>query len=195
MRTIPVSPPHQRQSGTTMTEVLVTMVILAIGLLGLAKFQAQLQLSQLEAYQRAQALVLLNDMAGRLANNRTHAPDYVTTEPVGIGSDCPAPTTTRQQADTNEWCNALEGAGETQRVGEATERTKLGAMIGGRGCIASIGSTEYLVTVAWQGLIPASTPPASVACGKNSYNGDSGAPCSDDRCRRAVTTLVRFATL
>jgi type IV pilus assembly protein PilV len=189
MRTLPVSPPYPRQSGTTMTELLITLVILSIGLLGLAKFQAQLQLSQLEAYQRAQALVLLNDMAGRLANNRNHAAAYITTTPVGAGVNCPTATTTRQQADTNEWCNALQGAGET------TGSSKLGAMIGGRGCIASMGSSEYLVTVAWQGLIPASTPPASVACGKDSYNGDTGAPCSDDRCRRAVTTLVRFAAL
>ena len=172
-----------------MTELLITMVILAIGLLGLAKFQAQLQISQLEAYQRAQALVLLNDMAGRLANNRAHAAAYVTTTPVGMGITCPTSTTTRHQADTNEWCNALQGAGET------TGSSKLGAMIGGRGCIESIGTTEYLVTVAWQGLIPASTPPASVACGKDSYDGDTGAPCSNDRCRRAVTPLVRFATL
>lgn len=175
-----------------MTELLITMVILAIGLLGLAKFQAQLQISQLEAYQRAQALVLLNDMAGRLANNRANAAAYETAAPLGAGMavDCPdSSSSTRQVADAGEWCNALQGAAE------ASGGNKLGAMIGGRGCIESIGSNEYLVTVAWQGLIPASTPPASVACGKDSYDGDTGAPCSDDRCRRAVTTLVRFATL
>ena len=75
-------------------------------------------------------------MAGRLANNRAHAAAYVTTTPVGMGITCPTSTTTRQAADTNEWCNALQGAGET------TGSSKLGAMIGGRGCIETSAATS-----------------------------------------------------
>ena len=97
------SPESQR--GTSLVEVLVTMVILAIGLLALAGLQARLHVLQIESYQRAQALILLQDMTSRLVNNRYDAASYVTAAPLGTGAACPTPTTTRQEADATEWCN------------------------------------------------------------------------------------------
>jgi type IV pilus assembly protein PilV len=100
------------------------------------------------------------------------------------------------QVDVKEWCNALQGAAET------SSGTKLGAMIGGRGCVQDLGNNEYLITVAWQGLVPIAAPPEGVPCGKDLY--DAAAPasaseparaCSSDRCRRTVTTLVRIGNL
>ena len=175
------------QQGTSMIEVLITIVILSIGLLGLAGLQSRLQASEMESYQRAQALILLNDMASRIATNRTHISDYVVdpASPLGDG-DCPGGTT-QQQVDATEWCEALKGAAETSGAGS------VGAMVGGRGCVESLGSNEYLVTVAWQGLTPISAPPANVACGQGSYDG--GTACVNDLCRRTVTTLVRIGNL
>ena len=177
------------QSGTTLLEVLVTLVILAIGLLGLAGLQARLQASEMEAYQRAQALILLNDMASRIATNRTNAASYVTGAGAPlVGGSCPTSSVTRQQADASEWCLALEGAGETDSAGN-----NVGAMVGGRGCVEPLPGNEYLITVAWQGLSPLSAPPASVACGQGQYNGGGG--CINDQCRRTVTTVVRIGNL
>jgi type IV pilus assembly protein PilV len=175
--------------GASMIEVLITIVILAIGLLGLAGLESRLQASEMEAYQRAQALILLDDLASRISANRVNAATYVTGtgSPLGAGMTCPTSTDTRQHADSSEWCNALQGAGETATSG------KVGAMVGGRGCVESLGSGQYLVTVAWQGLAPISAPPASVACGQGSYNG--GTACVNDLCRRTVTTIVRIADL
>lgn len=176
------------QRGTTLLEVLVTIVILAIGLLGLAGLQARLQTSEMEAYQRSQALILLNDMASRIATNRANALAYVTgLDFLGVGGDCPD-SGTRQEADANEWCNALQGAGETAGT------SNVGAMIGGRGCVENLGDGEYLVTVAWQGLTPISAPPGSIACGQGEYDED-GTACVDDLCRRTVTTIVRIGNL
>ncbi len=188
-RLLPGTPRAQR--GASMIEVLVTMVIIAFGLLGIAGLQVRLQVSEMESYQRSQALLLLNDMASRMATNRNYAGSYITvaTSPLGAGMDCPTTTTTVAQRDLGEWCNALQGAGETMDAGA----TKVGAMIGGRGCVESVDG-DYLVTVAWQGLTPIAAPPASVACGVNSYNGATGS-CVNDRCRRTVTSLVRIATL
>lgn len=182
--------PVRVQRGATMIEVLVTLVIIAFGLLGMAGLQLRLQVSEMESYQRTQALLLLNDMAGRIAANRNNAAAYVTTatSPLGVGVTCPATTTTTVQRDLGEWCNALQGAAET------SGSSSVGAMVGGRGCVESVDG-DYLVTVAWQGLTPIAAPPASVACGAGSYNGATGAACVDDLCRRAVTTLVRIATL
>ncbi|WP_295444261.1 prepilin-type N-terminal cleavage/methylation domain-containing protein [uncultured Thiodictyon sp.] len=189
MRTMPAVLTLRRNRGTTLIEVLVTVAILSIGLMPLLALQARLEIAGLEAYQRAQALVLLEDMASRIANNRAAAAGYVTTTPVGAGVTCPSTSTTRQQIDLKEWCDALQGASET------SASSRLGAMLGGRGCIASLGNGDYLLTVAWQGMGPIAAPPAGVACGKDSYNGDTGTPCANDQCRRTVTTLIRFAAL
>lgn len=176
------------QRGATMIEVLVTMIILVFGLLGLAGLQARLQVSEMESYQRAQALILLEDMANRIATNRSVAASYITGSPLGAGMTCPTATSTSllQQKDASEWCEALQGAAETTGV------SKVGAMIGARGCVESAIANEYLVTVAWQGLAPISAPPDSVTCGQNAYDGGA---CTNDRCRRAITTIVRIGTL
>ncbi len=178
------------QRGTSMVEVMVTIVILAIGLLGLAGLQSRLQASEMEAYQRAQALVLLNDMASRISANRANAAAYVTgtASPLGGTAVCPTATATRQQIDASEWCNALEGAGEADSGGNS-----VGAMVGGRGCVEDLGGGQYLVTVAWQGTTPISAPVP--ACGQNLYDGAAGSACTGDRCRRVITTVVRIGNL
>jgi type IV pilus assembly protein PilV len=184
-------PKRYGQQGISLVEVMVTVLILSIGLLGIAGLQARLQMSEMEAYQRAQALILLNDYASRFATNRNSAANYVTgsTAPLGAGMTCPTATTTRQQRDARDWCLALQGAGEAQGG------TSVGAMVGGRGCVEALATGQYLITVAWQGLTPLTAPPAGAACGANSYNGATGSACVNDRCRRVVTTIVRVATL
>lgn len=174
-----------------MVEVLVTIVILALGLLGLAGLQSRLQISEMEAYQRSQAIILLNDMMSRVTTNRRDVVNYVTgsASPLGAEMTCPTSTSSTTEIDRREWCLALQGAAETS--GESL----VGAMTGGRGCIEDLGSNEYRVTVAWQGLTPISAPPDTIACGAGSYNGASGSPCSGDRCRRVVTATIRIATL
>ncbi|BEP35598.1 hypothetical protein GmRootV59_25690 [Variovorax sp. V59] len=195
-RRSPAASHARAQRGATLLEVLVTLLIVSFGLFGLVGLQARLQSSEMESYQRSQALILLNDMASRIETNRRMASSYVTTAPLGAGATCPTATATRLQVDVKEWCNSLQGAAET------SSGTKLGAMIGGRGCVQDLGNNEYLITVAWQGLVPTAAPPEGVPCGKDMY--DAAAPasasepalaCSSDRCRRTVTTLVRIGNL
>ncbi len=172
-----------------MVEVLITMVIVAVGLLGMAGLQVRMQASEMESYQRSQALLLLQDMADRIALNRNNAPSYLIApaSPTGGNAVCPTTTGSTAERDQGEWCEALKGAGEVSGT------SKVGAMVGGRGCVEAIGGA-YMVTVAWQGITPIAAPPASVACGAGSYNATSGS-CVNDLCRRTVTTLVRIATL
>jgi type IV pilus assembly protein PilV len=188
----PTTPTCQR--GITLVEVLITMVILSIGLLGLAGLQARLKVLQIESYQRAQALMLLKDMSSRIANNRNNAAAYVTANPLGVGPACAVPVAnaSRQARDAAEWCNLLQGASE---VADAGAGNQVGAMLGARGCVESLGADQYLVTVAWQGLAPISAPPESVTCGAGDYDGGPDSPCQDDLCRRVVTTIVQIATL
>lgn len=178
------------QRGSTLIEVLVTFFILAVGLLGLLALHSRLQQSETESYQRSQALLLIDDMSSRLASNPNFAANYVTSNSgIGAGADCPLNAATTKDADIKAWCEALKGASETDGA------NKLGAMIGGRGCIESLGGDRYMITVAWQGLTPLTAPPASVACGKNLYNGVSGSACVNDLCRRTVTTVMEIANL
>jgi type IV pilus assembly protein PilV len=164
----------------------------AFGLLGMAGLQMRMQVSEVEAYQRSQALMLLNDMASRIATNRANAGAYITGAPMGTGADCNGLASgTRAQVDLKEWCNALQGAEETTTAGGVT--TLRGAMIGARGCVAQAPDGDFMITVAWQGMTPISAPPASVPCGAGEYNSTSN--CTGDLCRRTATTVVRIATL
>jgi len=180
-----------RQRGASLIEILVTVLIITLGLLGLAGLQGRLSASEIEAYQRSQALLLLSDLGNRMAANRSAASAYLTAvnSPLGAGMTCPTALTTRAQRDLREWCLALQGAAESQ------SGSSVGAMLGGRGCVESLGSNEYLLTVAWQGMVPVSAPPESVACAKDLYNGATGSSCANDRCRRVVTTLFRVGVL
>lgn len=171
-----------------MLEVLVTILILAIGLLGLAGLQARLQTSEMESYQRAQALLLLGDMVNRITTNQNVAEGYVTDGALGAGTDCPTATTTQQERDLREWCLGLQGAAEKSGAND------VGAMVGGRGCVESVGTNQYMITVVWQGLTPLSAPPESVACGQGLYDSEQS-NCTGDLCRRAITTIVRIAAL
>ena len=176
--------------GVSLIEVLVTIVILAVGLLGLAGLQMRLQSSEVEAYQRTQASLLLEDMANRMGANRKNAASYATgsANPLGTGDSQPATCAGGGQGfDSCQWSNALKGAAEQ------SGSNNVGAMIGARGCIENLGADQYQITVVWQGLTPLSAPAS--ACGVGLYNGAAGSSCINDLCRRAMNTIVRVANL
>ena len=174
-----------KQSGLSMIEVLVTLLILMVGLLGLASLQMQGLRSEMESYQRVQALILLQDMVGRINANRVNAADYVVSDIGTAGDGQPADCTalSGQPRDRCEWSNALKGAAE--KSGTAS----VGAIIGGRGCVTLISVTDrtYQVSVAWQGL-GKTLAQTTNECGKDKY-GD------DDAQRRVVSLTLRIANL
>lgn len=173
-----------KNSGFSLVEVMITIVILLTGLLGLAGLQGRALTAQMESYQRSQALILLKDMADRINANRKNAASYVTT--LGTGAACPAAASSVSSTDLNEWCNALLGAAEVQ------SGSKVGAMTGARGCIsqtiapASGVASQYLVAVAWQGLNSTAAP--TITCGTGQYGADEAK-------RRVVALPVNIANL
>jgi type IV pilus assembly protein PilV len=180
------SPAQTRQRGTSLVEVLVTLVVVAFGLLGIAAFQAKAQVGSIESYQRAAAAVLLEDMQSRMTGNRAAAASYVTATPLGTddGLDTDCSTLAGAARDKCEWSQALKGAAEKAGTRQA------GAMQGARGCVTEVQAKNdaagvcipavYLVTVAWQGLHPTKAP--AQACAKGSYG--------DDTNRRAMSVRV-----
>lgn len=180
-----------RVRGVTLIEVMITVMVLSFALLGLAKLQAQLQMTEMESYQRTQALLLSRDMANRISTNRLAATAYITTSALGTGMTCPTAAGSMAAKDLSQWCSAIQGAAE--RMGSSD----VGAIIGGRGCVERLGaSNEYMITVAWQGLAPLVAPASSVTCGAGAYHTSTGGVCDNSElCRRAVTTVVRFESL
>jgi len=172
--------------GVTMIEVLVTIIIITLGLLGAAGMQSRLQVAEVEAYQRAQAIVLLQEMVDRINANRKNAASYVTAAPLGTAStlDCTAPATVALR-DQCAWSERLLGASETTGGGA----NKLGAMAGARGCIANPVASmprEVVVAVAWQGFT-STFAPVSTACGTGQYG--------DEKNRRAMIARIKVACL
>lgn len=168
-----------RQAGSSLLEVLVAMLIVAFGVMGFVGLQAQTTVLQTEAYQRSQALFLLNDFAQRMYLNRSHAVDYVANN-IGTTtvSNCAGQTTVAAR-DICEFALLIQGAAETEG------NVKKGAMIGARACVTQTGVNQYVIALIWQG-VRASGAPVSV-CGKDAY--------SQEAVRRAVTTVVRIGTL
>jgi type IV pilus assembly protein PilV len=198
--------PSNHQSGFSMIEVLVTLVILLVGLLGLAGMMLQSQRSEMESYQRVQALVLLQDMVGRINANRKAARCYAITTTtngspyLGNSSTISPPvcdaaiavgSTTAQQAravqDMTDWNNLLLGTTESTTSGTTTN---IGAMIGARGCVSYDTTTDiYLVSVAWQGMGNTAVPPAAWNCATSQYGTEN------DGLRRVVGLTLKIAKL
>lgn len=179
---------RMHDGGFSMIEVLVTLVILLVGLLGLAGLMLQSQRSEMESYQRVQALVLVQDMVGRINGNRKVASCYATTglTPAYLGTGgaaapaCAAGTAdqnARAQQDMTDWSALLTGAAESGSSG---------AMIGGRGCI-SYAAGVATVSVAWQGIGASASPPVSQTCGQGLYGSET--------LRRVVVMPIQFANL
>jgi len=169
---------NARQSGFSLIEVLVTIAILMIGLLGLAALQTNATVAEMEAYQRSQALVLAQDLADRITANKGEAANYVKDD-VGLTAvDCSAKTA-RWDIDLCEWGNLVNGAAETSGAG-----TKVGAMLGARGCVTSPSANVYMITIAWQGMSAAGSSPGT--CGSGKYGTGQ---------RRTVSQIVRVPLL
>lgn len=193
--------------GFTMLEVLISMLLLALGLLGLAGLQTRMQQAEFESYQRSQAVVILHDMVDRINSNRATASCFAITDAssgtpfYGYGSGtlaaCGASTTannTRADIAMDAWDDMLKGAAETK--GGAS----VGAMVNARGCVSYDSTTEltdsggatvsgtgiYTITVTWQGMGDTITPTST--CASTQYAANPAQ-------RRAISTTTRLATL
>lgn len=95
-RRLPSSLRHANR-GVTLIEILVTVVIVSVGLLGVAALQAVSYRDNYSAYLRGQASALADDILDRMRANRIDATAYA----VDIGDSLA--TTTQAGRDVTEW--------------------------------------------------------------------------------------------
>lgn len=100
---------RDRQRGATLIEVLVAMLILSVGLLGLASMQMTALQSNQSAYYRSQATVLAYDIIDRMRANRADALNGVYDIAIQNQACKPdlAPSGTLAKRDVTEWLNSL----------------------------------------------------------------------------------------
>lgn len=172
---------RMREDGFTMIEVLIAIVILAFGMLALARALGNASLDEFEAFQRAQAMVIGQGMIERINANRKQALAYVGSYVVPSAAvDCTLEVTVLAR-DQCEFRNDLLGA-DTLDAGKA-----IGAPIAARACIteAAPGANTYIIAIAWQGVKPTGASPS--ACGQNTFDREQN--------RRVFSTVLHIATL
>lgn len=143
---------HMR--GFTLIEVMVALVILAIGLLGMATLMTQSLQSSESAYSRGQASLLAYDIIDRMRANKVLDPakpyqtfrisqatltdDYALANPAACpNAVCAADCVGAEKAisDLTQWCTALSGSLPNLLPSTAITRD---------------GANGYVVEVQWQ---------------------------------------------
>ena len=186
----------RRDAGSSLIEVLVTMVILAVGLLGLAGMQSRIHLLELESFGRGQAVVMLNDIVDRISADRDNFASYVGN--VGTGATCASGGTgvcncsavaAGAAKELCEWSNLVKGAAEK------SASNPIGGVASARACIATFTrvptgaapaiygmcETGLQIDLVWQGTNATSIP--GVACGAGVFG-------TNDAFRRAISSRI-----
>lgn len=120
----------KRQVGSTLVEVLITVLVLSVGLLGMATMQFDGIKRNMDSSFRSQAVNLAYDMSDRIRVNRTGALSAGNGYVIALGAAAPAGATKAAQ-DIQAWLANL-----------ANE------LPSGDGSITRAGN-EYTVTVCW----------------------------------------------
>lgn len=174
----------QRASGFTMIEILVTLVITAVGMLGLAGFVVRATTLSTDSIQRARAAVLVNDMAARISNGKAIAGTFVAADGTNLQLRGAGVVSCAGLANGPlqlcQWNNLLAGANDG---GSGA------AFLGYRGCVTQPNAADplFVVTIAWGSMTPGA-PPAD-QCGADVFGDEARG------LRRVLRLQVRVATL
>ena len=140
------------QSGSGLIEVAISLLVLSIGALGLAKLQISAKRVGYEAIQRSEASALAMDLFERMRTNRAALQHYQTS---GLGaasgqrlaapaSDCGRDSCSAEELtrwDLWQWQQALDGAGTTGSAG---------GLVNAMACVEDDGGLVRL-EIAWEG--------------------------------------------
>lgn len=150
-----------RITGVALIEILISLLILSVGVIGLSNVQINAKRVAQEALQRTKASSLASDMLERIRANPKGFANYNGAE-VGRSSASSEPADCRLVAcapadvaarDLWEWEQALDGADETRVADDLTRQ--VGGLYLPHGCvITDFGGQagRVQVTIAWEGF-------------------------------------------
>jgi type IV pilus assembly protein PilV len=130
----PSFPVPRRSAGFTLIEVLVAVLVLSIGLLGLASLQATSLRFNNDSSAQTQAAYLASDMADRMRANLSKAADYP-----------------GKAAAVNAACYSAAGCSPDAMAGNDMYEwnQSLATLPAGQGSITALGGGLYTITVMW----------------------------------------------
>lgn len=162
--------PTRKQGGVGLVEVLIAVLVFALGILGMASMQVNAKRVSYDALQRSLATALTRDIIERMRSNPSDTSlavfgavnnlggGTITSEP---SPNCKTATCTPAQLaahDIWEWEQALDGASET--VGG----TQAGGLVSPKACI-TYAAGVVTVAIAWKGYDGQVNPTGST-CGQ-----------------------------
>jgi len=144
---------HDGAAGFTLIEVLIAVIILSIGLLGVASLQLTSKRGNFEAMQRVSATMYAEDLIERMRTNPGVLGTYVTSTVRTFTTDSAppsAPDCSTQLCssvaianfDLVQWWDQIAGASEGG----------LGGLVSPTACLSRVTQTQYIVAIAWRGM-------------------------------------------
>jgi len=130
------------QGGFSLLEVMIAMMVLAVGLLAVAGMQGMSITRNVDAGEISVATNLAADIVERIRFNRANVTAY---NNIDTGNTATQPPTTQPQArgDYNEWRQRLDNSRLTSLRGRVTVLNPLGP--------ATLNQSEVAVNLTWTG--------------------------------------------
>ncbi|QYK13988.1 type IV pilus modification protein PilV [Shewanella rhizosphaerae] len=160
----------KRGKGFSLIEVMVSLVILVIGLIGIFNLHVVSKRGSFESFQQTQASYYANDIINRMKLNPSQLATYAGTysgTPSSVSKQCQgaAICSSSEMAawDLYEWQTLFNGTSEkvgTQSVGGLDTPTA---------CIV-INGNNVSVTMAWKGIRETKIASATSDCGSSTAN-------------------------
>ena len=133
----------RRNKGFTLIEVLISMIILAIGLLGLASLQIIALRESQDAFTMQQAILLATDMQARMRSNS--GIDWLTISPNTSDTCIKSNACTKAQLASNDYGEWTRNA-QKNLPANATVKIQLSSSINKAPCVSSTPKSLCLVT-------------------------------------------------
>jgi type IV pilus assembly protein PilV len=130
---------RERCDGMTLVEVLIALVVISVGLLGVAALQMVSLRNSQGSYLRTQATALADDIIDRMRANRTAAIDPALAYNIDFGETITlGATPTQAQRDLFAWKNALVAELPKTEGGDTAD-----------GSVVVDGNNMATVTIRW----------------------------------------------
>jgi type IV pilus assembly protein PilV len=186
----------RKQSGFTLIEVLIAVVIFGVGLLTVASLQIVARQANYDAVQRTTATHLAQGMLERMRANRPALGTYTSGGERVLGNNslggddgscrarnAPCDAAAMAVADLREWEQLLDGSYEV------ADGAGVGGLVSPTACIRGSGGTgAYAVAIAWRSANEQTVAPADNCGAGNAAYGAS------DEFRRVVTVRTFINT-